>query len=90
MSKYGDMKDRAKRFVLLHDYYGHAFEVCQNKTHLPERLAKALRILFFGDKEDSKTTLPLECWNRAIDLALEEYRSYFRERMTQRREEIAG
>ena len=89
MKKYGEMETRAKRFVISVHHYGEGFIVAQKQTKLPERLAMALRILFFGNKE-GKSQLPLEKWERGIDLALNDYRSYYRERERAARKQLAA
>ncbi len=77
--RYGNLEYRAKRYVLDVHHYGYGFSVAQKETKLPERLAMAIRIIFFGNRE-GKSDLPMKDWKDGIDLAINEYRSYYRER----------
>ena len=77
--RYGNLEYRAKRYVLDVHHYGYGFSVAKEETKLPERLAKAIKILFFGNKA-GRAILPTEKWENGISLCLREYREYFRER----------
>ena len=79
--RYGNLEYRAKRYVTDVNLYGMGFSAAREHVKLPTILSRAINILFWGPEgKPGRPVLPINKWNRAIELALTEYRRYYRDR----------
>lgn len=80
----GTVEDRAMRYIVLQDVYGHSHQVAREYCHLPERLAKAIDLAIMK-KVEGKFQVREQLRGQGqiqkyLSFCLESYRDYYRSR----------
>jgi len=82
------VEERAKRYIVLQDVYGHDHNVAREYCHLPERLAKAIDEVMLAKVDGSNNHFQLrpelkkevKKVRKFLDICIWSYREYYRER----------
>lgn len=82
----GSVQERAMRYIVLQDVYGHPHQVAREYCHLPERLAKAIDLAILEKVDGSvyqvreKLRGQGEKMQKYLNFCIECYRDYYRSR----------